>query len=78
MTPLDNIPSEEEDKPGFWIKDNRILLGVLFGLSSLIFLLLFIDSHKKAQQSTINTTTAAEQFRSQQKSFFSKALKKRK
>lgn len=77
MTSLENIPPEEE-KPGFWIKDNRILLGVLFGFSALIFFMLFIDSHKKAQKSTIINTTISEKLQSAQKSFFSKALKKRK
>jgi hypothetical protein len=39
--------TNEDEIHGFWIYDNRILLSILFGLSGIIFLLLFLDSHYK-------------------------------
>ena len=52
----------DEEKPSFWIKDNRILLSILFGISGTVFLLLFLDSHYKklSPQTTIPQTSIGE------------------
>jgi len=34
----------------FLPRDNRITISVLFGLTGLIFFILFFDSHKKAME----------------------------
>lgn len=40
----------------FWIKDNRIVISVLYALGGFLFLFLFLDSHYKELNRELNST----------------------
>jgi succinate dehydrogenase/fumarate reductase cytochrome b subunit len=63
------------EKPSFWINDNRILLSILFGISGIIFFVLFLDSHYKTLINTKHIDIQNAQFGKAIKERFGKILK---
>lgn len=56
----EGINGKQKNIPSFWINDNRILLSILFGISGIIFFLLFMDSHYKSISIAKEAKLAAE------------------
>lgn len=58
------------------IKDNRIVLSILFGLSGAIFFLLFLDSHYQTLKKAKNDILKQAELGKALQSNFGKTLKK--
>ena len=74
---IEEINDNNEQESLLGITDSRITLSILFGISGIIFFILFMDSHYKNMKNAANSVTIDAAFGKKCKQTFGKILKKK-
>ncbi len=74
---IEDINNTNEQTNLIGITDSRITLSILFGVSGIIFFILFMDSHYKNMKNAVDNVKIDAAFGAKCKQTFGKLLKKK-